>query len=111
MGMGIRLSGRRGTNYYDFGSCLKVAVTFGCSDDDYPLYEQDVERSGYEERWLVSDAQARDIAYALFKAIDHVKERRPLTEVQAAALSAAYFPEIVKLANYAIDGHFDIVHE
>jgi hypothetical protein len=106
MVMGVKLYGR-GEAYFETGTfdpCLHVAVTFGCGTDDYHYYGED-EFSGIK-RWLVNDVQARDIAYALFKAIDHVKERRPLTEVQAAALSAAYFPEIVKLANYAVDGKF-----
>ena len=108
--MGVKLLGC-GETYFERGTfdpCLQVAAAFGCGTDDY--YDCGPAPS-YYARWSVSDVQARDIAYSLFKAIDHVKERRPLTEVQAAAFDAACFPEIVKLANYAIDGHFYILYE
>ena len=119
--MGVDLFGYGGAsfNWHGWRHCLEIAEKFGWvpAGTEAPTYNEygaipaDLEWSGSycsNDHQSVTDADAKAIARALFRALGAVGTDQTLTPEQLAALEEANLDVIAKLAHYAWRGGFDI---
>jgi hypothetical protein len=102
--MGVDLTGGASFSPSSWRSCLDVAAAFGWEPAG-TIPPSDIEGE-WDGSYLsnssqsVTDADARELARALFRALNAVWTDRPLSPDQAPALKEAHLYEVTRLANH-----------